>query len=221
MINRESSEIWKFLQSFEAMLESAESKAVSLTQLNSLFVKVKEIAVSDSGTALHFIAGLGFTKIVRALINHGYDVNALTINGLTPLHMATLFKHHSVCKLLLQSGALIDPIEHKGKTPLHIASFNNSPDLVELLLKFGANYLIKTPENFTAAQIAITKDYKEVLIVFKDHFIANYKTASTALESKPKIIVTPNYSNLERILTQSSNKKKTEELEPCDSPFKF
>lgn len=173
MKSKENSKLCQFLASVEQELEAAESKAVSLTKLRSSFLKVAEICKSYDGAALQFISGLGFVRIARALINHGHDVNSVNSKGLTPLHMATLFGHTAICQLLLINGAKVDPIENTGKTPLHIAAYKNSADLVRLFLKFGADQMLRTPENCTAVQIAISKDHKEVVMAFRDHVVQN------------------------------------------------
>ncbi len=219
MNNKENSVQYQFLLSVEQELEAAESKAVSLTKLRNIFLKVEDTCKNNAGTALEFISGLGFIRIARALINHGYDVNSTNSKGLTPLHMATLFDRTAICELLLTNGAKVDSIEMTGKTPLHIAAYKNNADLVRLFLKFGADQMLRTPENCTAAQIAISKDHKGVVLAFRDQVMQ--KMYKQIVSEAQKIITDKNSTKQQVERLKRAGFTQDEALEPCDSPLKF
>ena len=77
-------------------------------------------------TALHVAAHACLPTIVGMLIGRGADVNALTEDGMTPLHMA------------VQEGDEVTPV------------------VIQALLSFGADASIKTDWGVTAEQWAKT-----------------------------------------------------------------
>lgn len=54
-------------------------------------------------TALHWAVGNGFPDVVRLLLDHGADVNAVSDTGMTPLQMA---KQEEIRSMLLERGAM-------------------------------------------------------------------------------------------------------------------
>ena len=63
-----------------------------------------------------------------ALLQGGADLNARDINGMTPLHWATLRMEKAVVVALLNAGADPTARADHGLTPLHV-----------LVMQFGAN----------------------------------------------------------------------------------
>ena len=53
-----------------------------------------------------------------------------------------------------------------GSTPLHKACLNKSYEVSKLLLKKGANKEAKTDKEKTPLQLAIEKDYKDIIKLF-------------------------------------------------------
>jgi ankyrin repeat protein len=58
-------------------------------------------------------------KIVKILIEHGADVNAIDKNGWSPLHFASNEGHLAVCELLLLNGANAALKTTNGSIALH------------------------------------------------------------------------------------------------------
>ena len=54
----------------------------------------------DQLTPLHWAASGGCTEIVELLVTNGADVNAKTVQGQTPLQLATIYKRDEVVKIL-------------------------------------------------------------------------------------------------------------------------
>ncbi|NYF55778.1 ankyrin repeat domain-containing protein [Micromonospora purpureochromogenes] len=77
---------------------------------------------------------------VRALIEHGVEVNASDANGWTPLHFAAQAQSAPVAAELLAAGATVSLDEH-GNTPLWRAVFNHrtEPAALRTLLAAGAD----------------------------------------------------------------------------------
>jgi ankyrin repeat protein len=92
----------------------------------------------------------GFAEIVKILVKHGADVNAISTGEHNrPLHRAIEQGHTQVVEVLLSSGA---DIEARGTwlkiTPLAKAAFEGRSSLVDELVKQGAKV-----DQFTAAAI--------------------------------------------------------------------
>ncbi len=219
MHNKDNSVLHQFLASAEKEFEMAESQTVSLTKLRNIFARVEETCKNDSGTALHFVAGLGFARITRALINHGYNIDAQNNKGITPLHMATLFGHNTICKLLLERGAMVDSIDKTGKTALHIATYQNKEDLVRLFLKFGANQMLRTQDNLAAAHIATNMNHTNIRDILRDDFAQKFFALVNQEAIKKLNDPTTTRGEIDRL--KRAGFSLEEDLEPCNSPLKF
>src|SRR5215471_13509760 len=92
----------------------------------------------------------GFPEIVKVLVKHGADVNALsTAEHNRPLHRAIEQGHADVVDVLLSSGADIEARATWLKiAPLAKAAFEGRPSIVDLLINRGAKV-----DRFAAAAI--------------------------------------------------------------------
>jgi ankyrin repeat protein len=87
---------------------------------------------------------------VRLLLQHGADVNAGDMNGVTPLHHAVDFEadtaHQTgrsrpprVIRLLLEAGADPSAKDHTGQTPIDVAQDYSYDEAVQLMAMFAAS----------------------------------------------------------------------------------
>ena len=86
-------------------------------------------------------AALGDLDRLTTAIGDGADVDGVSGDGFTPLHLAAFFGKPEAVTLLLARGAEIDA---RGRgwmtgTPLHSAVSNRHVDVVEILLAAGAD----------------------------------------------------------------------------------
>ena len=83
--------------------------------------------------AVHVASNEGHKDVVAFLGSRGADVNAGTDSQVTPLHMAAMCGHASVCTTLLALGA--DPAAKTkyGRTALDFARDYNMPECVAVL----------------------------------------------------------------------------------------
>jgi ankyrin repeat protein len=89
---------------------------------------------SYGGTALHGAMFIKKADIVKLLIDHGYDINAIgPRNGYTPLHDAVWANYPEGAKLLLAAGADSTLKNHDGLTPLELARKDGKKELVSIL----------------------------------------------------------------------------------------
>ncbi|CAN0548829.1 unnamed protein product, partial [Ectocarpus sp. 12 AP-2014] len=79
------------------------------------------------------------TRILRTLLKHGADVNALDSKKQTALHFATgiTFSAEAIL-VLIRAGGDINAQKANGGTPLHSAARRLKPVAVDILLRHGA-----------------------------------------------------------------------------------
>jgi len=73
-------------------------------------------------------------------IHWGTDINAPSIDGKTPLHVAAQKGKIVIVRMLLDSGAAIDATDQDGHTPLYWAVMAGRTQVAELLVKRGARF---------------------------------------------------------------------------------
>lgn len=99
-------------------------------------------------------AGRGDLRGLRNELSRGASVNARLDDGLTPLHLATLYHQTDAIEVLLAAGAEPSVADSKGNTPLHMAAFLARTDIVAFLLKHGASPQRQNGLGFDAADLA-------------------------------------------------------------------
>lgn len=71
----------------------------------------------------------------RLLLHHNAMVDVQNSYGNTPLHIACLNGHFTICEELCASGADCESVNYCGQTPLHIAAASiQSVDCLNFLL---------------------------------------------------------------------------------------
>lgn len=106
----------------------------------------------------------GNLAIVNKLLEKGADPNKETINGETPLYIASQYNNPEVVEVLLEKGA--DPNKATtdyGETPLFIASVFNHSRVVEALLNHGANVDQAINNGSTPLYIASQEGHRELV----------------------------------------------------------
>ena len=105
--------------------------------------------VTDGGTNLLHHAANSLSpwpeqeKKMEEVLKHGPDVNAVSLNGHTPLLSAAIrfFEKKApfgCVELLVQAGADVR-VRHNNTTLLHLAAASGQPEMLSLLLKAGAS----------------------------------------------------------------------------------
>jgi hypothetical protein len=121
-------------------------------KLTQEFLKYKadvDARRDDGRTPLHYASlgtsqrgpniGLPLSNVVRLLLEHGADVNALeNDDSYTPLHVAVNYGRVEVVRVLLEHGANVGAEDKKGKTPLQLASNKGYEEIMKLISEHSA-----------------------------------------------------------------------------------
>ena len=88
----------------------------------------------------------GNIEAVKQHLAAGTNVNAIDVDGETPLHKAALMGHKEIAELLIAEGAGVNAKDEGGKTPLDWAIHFKHTEIADLLRKHGG----KTGEELKA-----------------------------------------------------------------------
>ena len=91
------------------------------------------MTLTDYDTALVTAAAEGHTEIVRRLLDHGADVNAVNAFNATPLHEAAVGGHAELVKALIARGADVNATDGNGRTPLERAEEQGESAAAEVI----------------------------------------------------------------------------------------
>jgi len=119
----------------------------------------------DGLTPLGYASHYGQAGVVRLLLEHGADVNALShskisfIPSNTALHAALAGERSpEVIRLLLEHGAATSILDSDGQHALHSAAFHtDQTELIEILLHHGADPRVLNSSGQTALDIALER----------------------------------------------------------------
>uniref|UniRef100_A0A672H1T8 Ankyrin repeat and SOCS box containing 10 n=1 Tax=Salarias fasciatus TaxID=181472 RepID=A0A672H1T8_SALFA len=115
-------------------------------------------------TALHESCDSCQPECTKLLLMYGADANAMTDDGLMPLHVCTEPQSLECARYLLQFGAVVGARSaEEDDTPLHVAARGGLADHVDLYLRYGApvdpvNREGLTPLNAACAQPQEARD---------------------------------------------------------------
>ena len=119
-----SSQIMKYLK----------TEVTTLDQFKKL-LKLKD-QNNNNWTVLHYAAKLGHVSVLNYIISHykKVDLNTLTKQGKTPLHLAIEMLQLSMIKFLIHNGASLHVRDGRGKSPYDLLYQYNIGYLVEKFL---------------------------------------------------------------------------------------
>jgi len=107
------------------------------------------IPCGETGRSVVDIAAQeGHVPILRALIEHGADVNAADTELCTALHIAAHHNRVEAVDVLVEAGADVEARDNDGFTPLLYAARSFSLEALTALLKCGAYVNTKTDHYF-------------------------------------------------------------------------
>jgi ankyrin repeat protein len=121
---------------------------------------------SDGFTPLHLAVFAEQPDAARVLLEHGADVDALSVGSIAlvpPLGTAAFVQSSALARLLLDAGADVNRQGGGGFTALHSAAQSGNADFVRLLLEHGADPNVLTADGKRAADCAQTDEVRTLL----------------------------------------------------------
>ncbi|KAK6188909.1 hypothetical protein SNE40_004989 [Patella caerulea] len=105
------------------------------------------------------VAGMGSTGVIHRLLDVGANINAIDLNGCTPLILAAKSSHYVVEKLLLSRGADVNIVDERRRSALHYEAAEGNFDSVLLLVTYGAKVDAKDKLGWTPLRYAINNSH--------------------------------------------------------------
>eukprot|EP00437_Effrenium_voratum_P053355 CAMPEP_0181518092 /NCGR_PEP_ID=MMETSP1110-20121109/65072_1 /TAXON_ID=174948 /ORGANISM="Symbiodinium sp., Strain CCMP421" /LENGTH=251 /DNA_ID=CAMNT_0023648451 /DNA_START=57 /DNA_END=809 /DNA_ORIENTATION=+ len=98
----------------------------------------------------------GTAEMLEALVEAGVDLNVTDNGGNTPAILVADGLDDMAEKLLilLKAGADLEKANRRGRTPAHVLAERGEVDALRVLIQAGVNLNAKTPDGYTAADIA-------------------------------------------------------------------
>lgn len=118
-------------------------------------------------TPLWCAAVSGQLSVIKCLLSHGADINAVSDSGSTPLRSACFMTHMDVISYLVENGADILKANYNGGTCL--INSVQSVELCTFLLNHGADVNATDIQNKTALHYAIQEHRLETTKLFLEH----------------------------------------------------
>src|SRR5436305_5842529 len=135
----------KAMVSADPTLIDARSRTGESAILTAVYHRQKEIVnlLVARGASMSLFEACAAGEIERAerlLADDPDAVNAFSVDGWTPLHLAAFFGHTKLAELLLARGADVAAVSRgaNGNTPLHAALAGNHKMVAGLLIGGGA-----------------------------------------------------------------------------------
>jgi ankyrin len=88
-------------------------------------------------------------ECVKLVMANGADVNAPSLRGDTPLHLAASQLGASIVQYLIGNGANVNASREDGETPLHNAAYLAKDDVIRALVQHGASLTAKNRKGET------------------------------------------------------------------------
>ena len=151
-------------------IDSRISPKIIMDLINS-GADVNYVSRDEGKTPLHLASEIRYlADVVNELITKGANVNALTVNGETPLYIASRSNNIDIVKTLLNNNADVNIATNKGSTPIKVAYNDKYYELVNFLLENGAAADKETMEKIrTQIDYANKKKEEAEAQASKDH----------------------------------------------------
>ena len=84
---------------------------------------------------MHYAVVLRDEDIVNLILQYQTNINQVSSDGSTPLHLAAKMGHGTIVKMLIEQGALSYILDENGKASLHYATEKGHREVVKILLE--------------------------------------------------------------------------------------
>ena len=121
---------------------------------------------NEGNSPLHVACMKGNLTLVKALMSHGADQNALDGCSNTPLMLAIKKNNFNeiMLALLTQNGCDPKIIDNTGNSPLHVACMKGNLDVVKALISHGADQNSLDSNNDTPITLAVKNGWDKLAL---------------------------------------------------------
>ncbi len=142
-------------QHFRSVVMDGDADAVSLFLTAGMPV--------ETAHALRQAVDSGKDEVVRILLKHGADKNAVDEYGQSLMMTAASNHHTGILAQLIAAGADVNAPNQYRITPLAVAAEQGHLDIVNLLLAAGVKVNARDTAGGTALSVAILRGYEEIV----------------------------------------------------------
>ena len=174
-----------------------ESEMIRLTDS-----EMRDIRDRNRNTLLHLVCDRDYDeddtddsiKLVNFLIDKGANVNAINLDGLTPLHFTCERNNFPLTIALLNRGARPNDEDFNDRYPIDIAFGHKNMEIAIELRRRGAKYDNFSPENKKKLDDAYNKKYfeyfrPETRIKLNNEYLKKNTLAQCAYDNVPRHIL--------------------------------
>jgi ankyrin repeat protein len=137
-------------------------------------------------TALHLAAQNGYEGAVTWLLDNKANIDAITAEGATALHIAIQYNHLEIVKILVQRGADKEMMV-QGSSPFHLAAQNGCHEIVEFLLNNGVDKDTSNAQGLTALHFAALRCNVEMVRIILQKWVDINKQTEFGLTAEELI----------------------------------
>lgn len=133
--------------------------------------EAKVRAYIEDATPLHFAAEGGDENGLQWLFDKGKvsDINVETQDGSTPLILASMSGHYSMCRKLIELGSLISKSRHDGYTALHAGCQYGHLEICKLFIDTDSSSVFQNFGEETPLEIAAANGHKDIVELLLGH----------------------------------------------------
>ncbi|KAI9692696.1 MAG: hypothetical protein M1820_009447 [Bogoriella megaspora] len=113
-------------------IQDIQGQSNLMTNANRFFFLLNSV-VGSNATNLHCAVFFGHADLAQKLLERGFDIEASTSNGYTPLLVGAHRGRQEIVTMLLDRGANIQTKTKDGWTLLHHAAFGGNKELLQLV----------------------------------------------------------------------------------------
>jgi ankyrin repeat protein len=139
---------------FTALMSAVVDATDAVPDLLSAGANVNTKDNVEGATALTIACQRKNLQVIKALVNHGANVNAISKYGQTPLMTAAGTCSEPVVRYLLQNGAKVAEKSASGGTALFSAVVQGCVDVAKTLLQAGADVNVRTTDGHNLVELA-------------------------------------------------------------------
>ena len=116
---------------------------------------------------LHAASSCGHVRVIKTLLQYGFDIEAKDAEGETPLHCACRGHHMNAVKCLVEHGANINSQDESMETPFFECVRSGSAFMVNLMLRLRADIFCRASNGNSALHLAAARGFLRLVKIIQ------------------------------------------------------